>query len=274
MVRLAWFTVLTVVVVCPRLFAHQVEEVLSQQLPAERLAVMKAAASEYSLAVGERGERKVVLREEPVFRWSNPVQGSKDGAVFLWTEAGLPRAIVGIYPNPDAGGGWHHEWQSLAIEPLTAERGNATVWHPQVAGINWQALPMDEAPATSAPRRLTQMKALARRFTGSFLPWVKKDENDWIELRLLPQPLYRAELDGQGEVIDSGLFGFVQGTDPQMLLLLEARRGDKGLEWRYALARLASGGLRGKLDERVVWEQEKYNFKPDPAAAYILLTVR
>jgi hypothetical protein len=41
--------------------------------------------------------------------------------------------------------------------------------------------------------------------------------------------------------------------------------------WHYALARRASGGLRGKLDDRVVWEQEKYNFRPDPAAAYILM---
>jgi len=56
-----------------------------------------------------------------------------------------------------------------------------------------------------------------------------------------------------------------------MLLVLEARRGAKSPEWHYALARLASGGLRCKLDERVVWEQEKYDFKPDPAAAYILM---
>jgi len=60
-------------------------------------------------------------------------------------------------------------------------------------------------------------------------------------------------------------------TDPQMLLPFEARRGNKGPPWHDALARLASGGLRGKLDDRVVWEQEKYDFKPDPAAAYLLM---
>lgn len=46
------------------------------------------------------------------------------------------------------------------------------------------------------------------------------------------------------ELIDAALFAFVEGTDPEALLLLEARTTEGGHAWHYALARLNSAGLR------------------------------
>ena len=55
---------------------------------------------------------------------------------------------------------------------------------------------------------------------------------------------------------DGGLFAFVQGTDPEVLLLIEAR-GGKGPGWHFAAARMQNSALQLKLDGREVWAVEK-----------------
>jgi hypothetical protein len=64
---------------------------------AERLDFMKRAAAEYTfyLEVGSRAPLR--LHPEPVLRWTNPVRGTTDGAVFIWTLNGRPEVAVGIY---------------------------------------------------------------------------------------------------------------------------------------------------------------------------------
>ncbi len=90
----------------------------------------------------------------------------------------------------------------------------------------------------------------------------KGDNSDREELRLLPRPLYRYDLkDSQAAnptLQDGALFGFVMGTDPEVVLLLEAVSRDGRSVWQYAFARATSGGLEAKLDGKVVWVAEKY----------------
>ena len=62
------------------------------------------------------------------------------------------------------------------------------------------------------------MRALAQEFTGRQTNRAGVDS----EMRLLAQPIYRYE-NTKGDLIDGGLFVFVQGTDPEMFLLIEAR---------------------------------------------------
>jgi hypothetical protein len=47
------------------------------------------------------------------------------------------------------------------------------------------------------------------------------------------------------------MFVFVQGTDPECTLLLEATHKQ---EWRYAFARQTKWGLKVELDQKAVWE--------------------
>jgi hypothetical protein len=46
---------------------------------------------------------------------------------------------------------------------------------------------------------------------------------------------------------------FVQGTDPEAILLLDAVRRDGSPHWQYAFARATSAGLEARLDKSVVW---------------------
>ena len=68
-------------------------------------------------------------------------------------------------------------------------------------------------------------------------------------LRLLTQPVYRFENADPG----GALFAFVEGTDPEVFLLLETRNGDKGPAWHYALARMNSVEFHVTQHGREVW---------------------
>jgi hypothetical protein len=94
-----------------------------------------------------------------------------------------------------------------------------------------------------------------------------------VELRLLPQPLFRYEPDREvPDLVDGALFAFVQGTDPQSLLILEARRDGTKVGWHFAFARLASGAVAARYHQREVFSVPKYDFqRRDPRMPYYLL---
>ena len=90
---------------------------------------------------------------------------------------------------------------------------------------------------------------------------MKSLEGETTELRLLPQPLYRYEPFG-GKVLDGGLFSFAAGTDPEVLLLIEARRENRELIWQYAFARFNYAELSASFKGDRVWRVDA-----DPAQA-------
>ena len=122
--------------------------------------------------------------------------------------------------------------------------------------MEFKDIPDAPAPAATQAARLRQMKKLADRFNVTMTGW-KADKSDREELRLLPKPLYRADTtEAPGPDtgwIDSGVFGFVQGTDPEAILLLEAIRQDGRPRWQYAFARATSGSLEARLGKTVVY---------------------
>jgi len=58
---------------------------------------------------------------------------------------------------------------------------------------------------------------------------------DSTQLRLLPRPLYRYK---SSEVLDGAIFVFVEGTDPELVFLLEARKHNDETKWHFASGRL------------------------------------
>ena len=235
---------------------------------ARRLEQMKRAATQYRIFAGSDRGLELTFVENPALRWTNPVNAAKDGTVFLWTARGRPQAIVQFYTFDEDR--FNHEWQSLAETPLTAESKGEPVWTPAEPGVTFRVLEPAASPAATPAARLRQMKGLAAEFSSTFRPYIAPDNEPAVELRLLPQPLFRYESE-DAAIIDGALFAFVQGTDPQSLLLLEARAGDKGRSWHYAFARLASGALTGSHDSHEVWSVAKYDFRADPRKPFLLL---
>jgi hypothetical protein len=212
---------------------------------AERERLMKlhlGDALEYTIYRDASQHEKLDFRKEPVYVWTNPVRTSQqDGVVFIWTGRGRPEAIGTIFSSPTAGGlrSVHHELHSLSLSTLGVTRAGTHEhqWTPKVPGIELVPVEGARPPARSAAERLGQMRAMAREFSA-----VTRDAlgSRW-ELRLLPQPLYRYE-STDAEVRDGALFAFVTsaGTDPEAILLIEARQRPTGPSplWCRGLARL------------------------------------
>jgi hypothetical protein len=80
-----------------------------------------------------------------------------------------------------------------------------------------------------------------------------------MEMRLLPQPLYRYEIKDEGaQIIDGAVFSFVwsAGTDPEMLLVIEARRTEKGTRWHYATMRFTNHEITDMYQDKEVWRAD------------------
>lgn len=200
------------------------------------------------------------LRSLPVLRWRNAARGQEGEAMMvIWCQHGRPEVLASIYPWE---GQLYHEFCSLSrVARLVARDKSAVVWSPNTPGLKFEDIPEAPEPAESPAARLRQMKSLAERFRATMTGW-KGDNSDREELRLLPRALYRYDIkDSKAEhpnLKDGALFGFVMGTDPEVVLVLEAVNRDDRSVWQYALARATSGGLETKLDDKLVWVAEKF----------------
>jgi hypothetical protein len=209
----------------------------------------KTDAEEYVIRLASRPSEKLTLRSEPLMHWGNPARTGEDGAVFVWMLDGRPEVIGSIftYRLPKAIRR-KHEYHSLAAGPLTAEFGGQRVWAPKAAGVAFRPVPEAAEPAATARLRLSQMKSLAREFSAR----MEDVEGQKTDLRLIAQPLIRYEPKNK-EILDGALFAFAVGTDPEVILLLEARAEKGQMVWQYAFARYHYVHLWASHKNQEVW---------------------
>lgn len=206
------------------------------------------------------------LTPVPVMRWRNVVRGQEGEAMMVvWAHNGRPVTVASIYPWQ---GKMVHEFDSLArTAKLFARDGDAVIWAPESAGVEFRAVAKAPAPAKTAPERLRQMKTIAESFKATMTGWAA-DNSDQEALRLLPRPLHRYDFtdvkDRDPNLLDGALFAYVQGTDPEVVLALEAVGPADKAEWQCAFVRATSGGLEVKLGDEVVWSAKKHPANRDP----------
>ncbi len=211
----------------------------------------KRSAARYRILTDTERPKVLMLAPEPVLRWTNPVRGTVAGAVFVWLADGRPEVIMSVYRYPEDGKEVEeNEFQSLATTGLTATRKGQEVWVPRTPGIRLDPIPGAPKPAATPAERLRQMRTLAREFHAFF-----DAPEDRTELRLLPKPLFRYETK-RPDLADGALFAFVLTTDPEVLLLIEARSVGGASVWHYGFARMSMVNLRGaqgsqRLESRV-----------------------
>lgn len=211
------------------------------------------------------------LNPEPVLNWDDLVRGHHHGTLWVWGTKGRPAAIIEMYTTnfsktlKDWPGNVVH---SLAPEPLRSEGPLRWVWAPDRPGFVPKPLEgVTDFAATSRLRRL-QMRSLAKRFASN-----ESWNGDRSELRLLTTPILLYESEKEG-ILDGGLFVFVHGgTNPEVVLILEAIERNQEKYWQFGCVRLGHAQEQVTFDEREVWSVEKYE-APDPKSTYFSLTRR
>jgi hypothetical protein len=219
----------------------------------QRLELMKESVKSYEFTLAGDRVSAITLRPDPAFRLGRQGNGGiLEGAIFLWAdEVGRPEAAAQVFLLRHAGrpdGQWLHEFTSLSTGTFTARQGGVPRWSPEQPGVVFQPVPDAPRPAAAPTSRLRQIRALAADF--------RAEDNfgnvGWEVLRMLSTPIARYGKTG-GTPEDGALFAFVEGTDPEAFLFLEARPGKQGLEWQYALAPMSCWALKVQRKGQLVW---------------------
>ena len=198
------------------------------------------------------------MKAEIVQRWSNPTRNQRgDTALVFWINAGRPEALASVYPWD---GNLIYESISLARGPgFHVQDGDQTVWSPDDPGVVFQPVPSAPVPAKSAPLRLVQMRGIAETFKVTMTS-MKNGLLDHEEMRLLPKPVHRIDLaaskTAHPDLIDGATFAFVQGTDPEAVLMIEAIRQGPTTTYQYAFGRATTLIVEAKLGPTLVWKAD------------------
>lgn len=234
-----------------------------------RLAAMTAVVDAVVLQTTTGTPKTLVRTEHPIVRYTNPVTSQfAEGTTFLWLDGKRPLAAVS--PSLRDTGVVYWELSALSDEPLQLTRDGKPVWTPKSANRPSAKLPDGPEPAATAAARLTQLRAQARRFRLR-----EQRRETWQDGRLLTQPLYQWEAPEQG-VLQGALFGFAETTDPELLLLFEARQvpGTPHAEWWFAVAKMTSSPCELSLDDQLLWTGSGYWKNPrGPEDSYVEATV-
>jgi hypothetical protein len=201
---------------------------------------------------------RLELLPKPVMNW--------DGSAFVWLKDGRPEIIGAFWTSlePRTNRVRHpHAFHSLSEYPLEARFGRHLVWNPKKPGLQFRPIEGAEAPDEKSWRRLTQMRELAREFSVTGV-YGRLEDTSRRQLRLLSQPIFRYE-PNIGDVQDGAIFAFTHdfiGTDPDALVVIEARNTNGKSRWEYSFARFHFTELTGYHREKQVWKVE--NEWPEP----------
>jgi hypothetical protein len=190
--------------------------------------------------------------KEPVLRWTNPFAGRVYGNTYVWLQKGRPVAVGSMFRNFVPWNTFNGELAALAGAKLVAQRDTKVIWRPD-GSWKWKPIPGAGAPAATASQRLVQMKQLASGFVVEVLDTRNEPRGENQTPRLLPKPLYRYDAE-QNKTLDGGLFAFVLGTDPELLLLIECDLAAAAPEWRFGVGRMNRDAVRLKRKSETVWE--------------------
>jgi hypothetical protein len=209
--------------------------------------------------------------KEPVLRWTNPAAGRVYGSTYVWLQDGRPVAVVCLFRNFQPWNTFNGELTALAGTKLVAKRDGSVMWQPT---DDWKWRPVSGAPvpAASAGQRLVQMKALAGEFVVEVLDTRNNAKGDEQTPRLLPKPLYRYDAE-QTKNLDGGLFAFVLGTDPELMVLIECDTAGEKPEWRFGVGRMNRDAMRLKRKGETVWEAASFR-EHKPEDAYYFFGIR
>ncbi|MFK8112440.1 MAG: hypothetical protein AB8B91_09565 [Rubripirellula sp.] len=213
------------------------------------------AAKEANSLVFKQGSQTLKMHTEPLLRWSNPLSGEIYGDVYIWTLDGRPEVMASIYkwfsPNTHMG----TELQSLCESSLSMTRYGKQAWSPS-PGVEMKLLPKVDAPNSRAFQRTRQMRAIAEQFHAEAVD--RADEDKKWSLRALRQPIYRYTCEKRN-IVDGAMFAYCQGTtnNPEVLLMLEARKEGENLKWYYGLGRQNSLKFLVTRDQELVWDVPK-----------------
>jgi hypothetical protein len=219
----------------------------------QKLAVMRRLAEAIHVTAGEgEASKEAKLIPEPLFRFSDQARLLPDGSVWGWGTAGRPVMMVEFRTYDRTPGEWGYDLTATSDVRFSAEIAGHGRFAPRKSAFQLLSARGIAPPAKTAAARLRQMKQFARSLNASEV-WREQRS----ELRLLPTEVHRYSDAARG-IIDGAAFIFVVGSNPEAILLVEARQADSGSDasgsWKYGLARMSAAEVTFRLGDAEVWK--------------------
>lgn len=209
------------------------------------LAWMKdyARETEITLPAAADGTRpKATPVELPLIRYSDEEHRIPDATLWAWTHNNRPVAFQKVEGNNWGGGRqWTICFASLSEKLITVQWSKKRTHAMTKPGLRFQPITDAEAPATNPRLRSNQIRMLKVRFTAKL---GNSDGSSRAVSRTLPKPLLEYA-DPETKLPIGAVFGMTaSGTNPNVLLVIEARPGPDGqLRWEYAHARMTGSSM-------------------------------
>lgn len=216
----------------------------------QRMAIMVKRAGGISFTAAKSlADFPPRLHDKPIFRYDDQTRGYVDGTIWRLGRTGRPKAIITTELHPRYLGQPRVVYDLLSISPhkFTASSDDF-IWSPNESAVEFLPITGDDVkpPATTATRRLSQMKHLAKHFSAT-----QDVENVLVQLRLLPTPIDRYT-PGKAKNSDGAIFLFVNGRNPGLIMFVET----DGTKWEWSIGRLSHPStLTLKLRNKTVWSQ-------------------
>jgi hypothetical protein len=201
---------------------------------------------------------KVNRIERPLLFFADDTRGITRGSVWAWGDKGRPVATLELFQGGKNYERWYTDFCNTSGGKLRASRDGQPWWLENQSAVEVKDVPQAPAPAAEAPQRQRQLKLLSQKFTGYEL-W--DPNNTRYDLRRIERPVhtYRDEEHG---LLEGGLFIIANGTNPEIMLFVEARVGPKDktkAAWHFSAGRSAYAELHVEYDGKEVFDSPRKN---------------
>jgi hypothetical protein len=201
---------------------------------------------------------KVKRIEKPLLYYGDLTRDNDRGSVWGWGEKGRPVALLELWQHVDDRSNWYFCICNTSGGKVRAKRGGDPWWSENESAVELKDVPDAPVPSSEAPQRQRQLKQLAQKFKGHEF-W--DPNNSRFELRRLEKPLHTYKDEDSG-IMEGALYTLANGTNPEIMLFLEARVDPKDKtksSWQFVVGRSAHAELHLEYDGKEVFEAPRGN---------------
>lgn len=220
--------------------------------PSQSVKEAREHVSEFKVSSLKTREALIELLPNPLLTYGDAARNNEAGTLWAWGKSGRPVAFLELYRNVGKDQPWVHALTLTSPELIQLDAPTGQRWAPKKSHFVLKDVPDSPEVGNHPAVRLRQMKDISRRFESHQF-W--DPNNSRFEMRLLVQPVLRYQ-DETAKLIDGAVFVLAHGTNPEVLVQIEAHAGEPS-RWRYSLVRLGSAEMHVSLDGKEVWTEPR-----------------
>ncbi len=213
---------------------------------------------------------KVKRVEKPLLYFSDNTRDHERGSLWAWGDKGRPAAVLELFQNVGKNR-WEFGITNTSGAKLRASRGGELWWMENESDVVLKDIPQAPIPAAEAPQRQRQLKLLSQKFTGHEI-----DGKNRFELRRIERPVHGYRDEDHG-LLEGGLIILANGTNPEILLFVEARADQKDKSktvWQFLVGRAAGIEIYLEYDGKEIFDAPRANRTSGQAKPFWIGSVR